>query len=88
MDVLQSLTVALLVVAGLGGTLVVLQKRGWARVSGFSALSRGRPRRMEAVERIALSPGISLHLVRVDGKMMLVSSGPGGCSMKVLGEES
>ena len=79
---------ALLVIAALGGTLAVLQRRGWVRMSGLSGQSRGKPRRMEAVERLVLTSQTSLHLVRVDGTLLLISSSPGGTSMTVVGEES
>lgn len=79
---------ALLVIAAMGGTLAVLQRRGWVRMGGLSGNSRGKPRRMETVERLVLTSQTSLHLVRVDGKLLLVSSSPGGTSMTVVGEQS
>ncbi len=87
MDVLQGVTMALLVFAALGGTLAVLQRRGWLRMSGTGG-TRGKPRRLEAVERLVLTSQTSLHLVRVDGKLLLISNSPAGCSMTVVGEES
>ena len=39
------------------------------------------PRRMHVVERLPLTPQHSLHLVRIDGRLLVVASGPGGCSL-------
>jgi flagellar biogenesis protein FliO len=39
------------------------------------------PRRMQVVERLPLTPQHSLHLVRIDGRLLVVASGPGGCSV-------
>ena len=39
------------------------------------------PRRMQVVERLPLTPQHSLHLVRIDGRLLVVASGPGGCSL-------
>lgn len=88
MDVLQGVTIALLVIAALAGTITGLQRKGWVRVAGLTGGTRGQPRRMEAVERLTLTPQTSLHLVRVDGRLMLVSCGPGGCSIRAIGEQS
>lgn len=80
MDVLQGVTVALLVLAALTGTILFLQRKGWARVSGPSG-ARGKTRRLETVERLVLTPQHALHLVRVEGRLMLVSSAPGSCNV-------
>ena len=84
MDVLQGATIALLVIAGLGGVLATAQRRGWAQ---FRTGSAGPERRMELVERLPLSPQHSLCLVRVNGRLLLVSNGPGGSAMHFADEE-
>jgi len=43
---------------------------------------RNGPRQLELVERVALSPQHSLALVRVNGNMMLVGTGPGVCEIR------
>jgi flagellar biogenesis protein FliO len=85
MDVLQGLTIALLVIAALGAVLAFVQRKGLARFGGGGAASA---RRMEAVERLSLSPQHSLHLVRVNGRLLLVASAPGGCSVAYIEEHS
>ncbi len=85
MDVLQSGTMALLVLAALVGTLFFLQRRGWAQLGGPAS---GKTRRLEAVERLALTPHHSMHLIRVNGRLVLVSNGPGGSAMMYVEEQS
>lgn len=36
---------------------------------------------MQVLERLPLTPQHSLHLVRIDGRTLVVSSGPGGCTV-------
>ncbi len=48
------------------------------RLRGGGRRSR---RRMEAVERLPLTPQHSLHLVRVGSKGFLVAAHPGGCAV-------
>jgi flagellar biogenesis protein FliO len=38
-------------------------------------------RRMQVIERLPLTPQHSLHLIRIDHRLMVVASGPGGCSL-------
>jgi flagellar biogenesis protein FliO len=66
------------VLAALGGTL------WWLRRNGFASMlpvRRGAARRMECLERLSLSPQHTLHLVRMDGKVLVVASSPAGCSL-------
>ena len=71
---------AVLLVLGLLGSLVVWSRnRGWARFSLPSV--RGGQRRMQTLERLALTPQHSLHLVSVSGKILLIAVSPGGCSV-------
>ncbi len=66
-------------VAGVLGGLVAL--RWWLRRRGWAASLPKRRRELECLERLALGPQHSLHLVRAGGRLMLVSSSPGGCSL-------
>ena len=84
MDFLQGVTLALLVIAALGGVLAVAQRRGWARFHGGGGSGA---RRMEIIERLALTPQHSVHLIKVDGRLLLVSNGPGGSAMRFADEE-
>jgi len=84
MDLLQGVTVALLMLLAWVGAIVWLRRRGYAQFS-FGGFSRGpgvKPaKRMQVMERVALTPQHSLHLVRVDDRVVLVASAPGGCSV-------
>jgi flagellar biogenesis protein FliO len=78
MDYIQPIFAILFVLGLLGGTLFVLRKRGAVSFRGAG------PRRMESVERLALGPQHALHLIRLDGKSVLVATAP--TSVQVLGE--
>jgi flagellar biogenesis protein FliO len=78
MDLLQGLTASLLVLLALGGTVMFLRSRGLAR---FEVGRRTTPRRMESIERLSLTPQHALHLVRVEGKLLIVASAPNGCNI-------
>ena len=77
MDFLQGITISVLVVLALAGTLFVLRRRGWITANS----GPGLPKRLQALERVALTPQHSLHLVRVDDRVVVVASAPGGCSV-------
>jgi flagellar biogenesis protein FliO len=36
---------------------------------------------MQVIERLPLTPQHSLHLIRIDDRLIVVASGPGGCSL-------
>jgi flagellar biogenesis protein FliO len=61
----------------LAATLWTLQRRGLARFS----VRPGAERRMQVVERLPLTAQHALHLVRIEGKILLVASAPGGCTV-------
>ena len=72
------------------GVVVVLGLLGgalwWLRGKGLAQFAVRDPRRrqdqsMKVVERLALTPQHSLHLVRVAERTMLVAASPGGCSL-------
>ena len=77
MDFLQPIAAVGFVLALLGVALVLLKKRGIASFHGSA-------RRMEAIERLALGPHHALHLVRLDGRSMLIATAPG--SLQIVGE--
>ena len=70
MDYLQPLAAIGFVMLLLGGTLTVLKKRGAA--TPFRA-----GKRLAAIERLSLGQHHALHLVQMDGRTMLVATGPG-----------
>jgi flagellar biogenesis protein FliO len=80
MDGTQSALGALLTLVLLGGVL------WWLRQKGMAAFAWGPPqgaktRRMRTLERLALTPQHSLHLVEVQGRTVLIAASPGGCSI-------
>jgi len=67
------------------GVAVVLGMLGmalwWLRRRGFAAAAPGRGRRMQTIDRLALGPQHSLHLVRVGESSLLVACSPSGCAL-------
>jgi flagellar biosynthetic protein FliO len=61
----------------LGATLWWLRRRGYASVG----MGRRGGRRLETLERLALGPQHSLHLVRIGRTVAVVSCSPGGCAL-------
>ena len=80
MEVVQPLAAIVLVMALLGGVLLMLKKRGAAsfRLPGGSG---SLPRRLELVERVSLGPQHALHLVRAEGRVLMVVTGPNSCQL-------
>lgn len=80
MDVVQPLAAIVLVMALLGGVLLILKKRGAAtfRLPGGSG---SKAHRLEVMERVSLGPHHALHLVRADGRLLLVATAPGSCQL-------
>jgi len=65
------------VLALLGAALWVLRRGVGARLPGAFSKSRS----IETVQRIALTPQHSLHLVRIHGRELLVATHPQGCAL-------
>ncbi len=78
MEVIQTLAAIGAVLGLLAGTLWWLGRRGFA-----VRLPLGGPgaRRLESLERLALAPQHTLHLVRLGDTMLLLASTPAGCSV-------
>lgn len=80
MEAIQQALVVVFVLGLLGVTLYWLRGQGLARFGG-KGIGRGAARRMQTIERLALSPQHSLHLVNVGGRVLLIAVSPGGCSV-------
>jgi flagellar biogenesis protein FliO len=80
MESVQQILAVLFVLGLLGGTLFWLRSKGMARFTG-AGFRRPSGRRMQSLERLPLTPQHSLHLIRVDGKVLLIGVSPGGCSV-------
>ncbi|MDE3197506.1 MAG: FliO/MopB family protein [Acidobacteriota bacterium] len=79
MDTLQPILAVILVLALLGGSLLLLRKRG-AAAFHLPKLG-GAQRRLEMIERLPLGPQHAVHLVKVDGRTLVIATAPGGCSV-------
>ena len=78
MEGFQQVAAVAAVLALLGATL------WWLRRRGFATLAMGRKpggRRMESLERLALGPQQTLHLVRVGRTALLLASSATGCAL-------
>lgn len=79
MEPFQQATAVLVVLGLLGVTLYALRVKGLPIVTRRGAA--GGQRRLESIDRLPLTPQHSLHLVRVEGRTVLIAVSPGGCSM-------
>lgn len=82
MEVVQQIAAVVSVLALLVAALWWLKRRGLAIPA--AGRGRSRTRRLECLERVALGPQQTLHLVRLADRLLLVASSPAGCSL--LGE--
>jgi len=80
MESIQQALGVILVLGLLGGTLWWLRRRGMAQFA-FRAPGTGRRKSIQVLERMALTPQHSLHLVRVAERTMLIAASPAGCSI-------
>jgi flagellar biogenesis protein FliO len=81
MDILRQAGALLLVFALLGGMLWLLRRTGAAASLGGWRRAPGRERSLASIERLALTPQHSLHLVRIGGREVMVATFPSGCSL-------
>ena len=78
MDVLRQVFSVLLVFSLLGVLLWALRRTG--RISFMGTQIPGHTRSIAAVERLALTPQHMLHVVRLNGREVLIATHPGGCT--------
>jgi flagellar biogenesis protein FliO len=82
MDVLRQLFSVLLVFSLLGAALWLLRRGGRISLQGLARTRvQGNTRSMVAVERLVLTPQHTLHIVRVNGREILVATHPQGSSV-------
>jgi flagellar biogenesis protein FliO len=77
---MQQIITVLAVMALMIGMLQWLRRRGVAHLrTGFVRRKAGR--RLELLERLPLTPQHSLHIVRMDGRSLLIGVSPSGCAL-------
>jgi flagellar biogenesis protein FliO len=67
-------------VFGLLLAVLAVMKR-FSVVSWPAGRNTNSPRRMELVERINLTAQHSIHLIRIDGRLLFVGVSPSGCHL-------
>jgi flagellar biogenesis protein FliO len=85
MDLLQQVAGVLIVLGALGAIVMLGKHRGFMHCA-VPVRSNSRPKRLQVLERLALTPQHSLHLVTLDGRTVLVAVSPGGCQLLQNGE--
>jgi hypothetical protein len=81
MDVLRQVSSVLLVFSLLGVAIWLLRRSGKISFQGLARTRALGQRSMIAVERLALTPQHTLHLVCIHGREVLVATHPQGCSV-------
>jgi flagellar biogenesis protein FliO len=82
MDVLRQVFSVLLVFSLLGVALWALRRGGRVSFQGFARKRiPGHSKSMAVVERLALTPQHTLHVVRVNGREVIVATHPQGCTV-------
>jgi len=78
MDFVRQMAAAGAVLALLAATLWWLRRKGLA---GILPARKTAGRRLECLERLALGPQHTLHLVRLGETALLLASTPAGCTL-------
>jgi len=78
MDFVQQMAAAGAVLTLLAATLWWLRRKGFA---GVLPARKTAGRRLECLERLALGPQHTLHLVRLGERALLLASTPAGCTL-------
>ena len=80
MEWTEQLLAVTVVLGLLCGSLWLLRRKGFAR-TGFRRSTRPGQPRLEVIDRLALTPQHSLHLVRLADRTLLVGLSPQGCNL-------
>jgi flagellar biosynthetic protein FliO len=76
----QQLMAVVMVLGMLCALLWVLKRRGFVRIPFRKDARPGQPR-LEVIDRLALTPQHSLHLIRLADRTLLVGLSPNGCNL-------
>jgi flagellar biogenesis protein FliO len=80
MELLRQLAAIGLVFGLLAAALWALRRRGFVPRAGIRR-TRKAAGRLQAIERLALSPQHTLHLVRVANRALLIGAHSSGCTL-------
>ncbi len=80
MELIRQLLALGLVFGLLALAVWLLRRQGLWRLGGCARAKKGL-RRLEAVERLSLSPHHALHLVRVGERVLLIGVHSSGCTL-------
>lgn len=80
MEMSEQLLAVIAVLGLLCGSLWLLKRKGYVRTSLRRSARPGQPR-LEVIDRLALTPQHSLHLVRLADRTLLVGLSPQGCNL-------
>jgi len=78
MDFVRQMAAAGAVLGLLAATLWWLRRKG---IAGLMPARKTAGRRLESLERLALGPQHTLHLVRLGDTALLLASSPAGCTL-------
>jgi flagellar biogenesis protein FliO len=80
MELSEQLMAVVMVLTILGGGLWLLKRKGLVQTSLRRSGQPGVPR-LESLNRLALTPQHSLHLIRAGDQTLLIGISPGGCAL-------
>ena len=78
MEALRQVSAVLAVFGLLGAALWMLRRGGMATARGWR---RPQGKSLESMERLSLTPQHALHLVRIQGRELVVATHPQGCAL-------
>jgi flagellar biogenesis protein FliO len=78
MEMVRQVLATAAVLVALGAVMLLLRRNGRG---GWGALRRRKASRLEAIERVPLSPHHALHLVRFGDRALLIAAHSGGCTL-------
>lgn len=77
----QIAAVALVLALALAAAWWVRSRGAAGALGSLTLRTKSRPRRLESLERLALGPHHSLHLVRMGSSALLIGASPSGCAL-------
>lgn len=77
MEIVRQVLSVLFVFALLGAALWFLRRGGRVSLAGVTR----KPRSLDSIERLTLTPQHSLHLVRIGERKVVVATYPQGCAV-------